>query len=87
MEFYRYKHPKIDLCRQCDGKGYTEEFPEEDIFHQQEPQCNKCKLCEGSGRVVVSSETITTITAYIPDKTNNPINLTSYESKSNMEVQ
>ena len=65
---HRHVHPQIAVCRQCDGKGYTEEFPKEDIFHQLEPQCKKCKLCEGSGRVVVSSETVITIAAYIPDR-------------------
>lgn len=66
VEKHKYKYPVISLCRQCGGRGYTEEFPVGDIFHQKEATNQICSLCQGSGRVVVSAETIYTVLPYKP---------------------
>ena len=45
--------PHVAVCRVCGGKGKVD-------------GCG-CKQCKGSGRVIVSSEVVTYITAYDPE--------------------
>lgn len=45
--------PHIAVCRVCGGKGKVD-------------GCG-CKQCKGSGRVIVSSEVVTYVTAYDPE--------------------
>lgn len=45
--------PHVAVCRVCGGKGKVD-------------GCG-CKQCKGSGRVIVSSEVVTYVTAYDPE--------------------
>lgn len=57
-----YKHPKICLCRQCGGAGFTTRLDE----REENEVTELCPNCEGSGRVVVSGVTEATIQPFVP---------------------
>ena len=46
--------PHIVACKVCEGKGIKEG--------------DTCPQCKGSGRVIVSCEVTTYVTAYVPEK-------------------
>ncbi|HEY5508431.1 MAG TPA: hypothetical protein VIK29_07165 [Paludibacter sp.] len=60
MEYKRYQHPTIELCKDCEGTGTMYEYHEHDILRQ-EPIPVTCTTCEGSGRVLVSKITVITV--------------------------
>jgi len=59
-EYKRYMHPTIELCRKCGGSGVYYIFHEHDLLNQH-PIATQCSACEGSGRVLVSKITVTTV--------------------------
>lgn len=73
MKKCNYVHPSIQICDVCQGKGYVETLQEGDIYERNELKCDICTQCMGSGRIVVSSVTTTTITAYTPEYKYNSI--------------
>ena len=62
-EHKKHMHPTIEVCKTCNGTGVDYKYHEHDILLQ-EPTEVTCATCEGSGRVVVSKITITTIVAF-----------------------
>ena len=54
-----YIHPEIYLCDKCNGKGTVIKHHKLDILHQ-DGTIEVCPDCEGSGRVVISTEIIIT---------------------------
>jgi len=60
MTYKRYQHPKIELCKDCEGTGIAYTYPEHDRLRQY-PTAITCTTCEGSGRVYVSKKTEITV--------------------------
>lgn len=54
----RYVPTKVAVCKECEGKGvvYTDGCP-----------CT-CPSCNGSGRVKVTCQVISTVSAFVPGK-------------------
>ncbi|MGL4518431.1 MAG: hypothetical protein ACRCUJ_01665 [Phocaeicola sp.] len=46
----RYKHPRIALCRECKGQGFTTYLDQ----MKDEVIKERCETCAGTGRVIVS---------------------------------
>ena len=62
----KFDHPHVVLCRTCCGRGFLENLDElADTVHTV-----ACPACKGSGRVVVSSVTLTTVEPYDPESPN-----------------
>ncbi|HLP03834.1 MAG TPA: hypothetical protein VK152_00255 [Paludibacter sp.] len=56
-----YSHPTVELCRDCEGKGLKYLRHDKDPYSKLDPEVILCPTCNGSGRVVVSKEIITTV--------------------------
>lgn len=67
MEFKRYHHAHLQLCRICKGNGMVNVYDKKDIFSMN-ASLQPCPNCLGSGRVTVSREIITTVKPYKPTK-------------------
>lgn len=54
----RYVPTRVAVCKECGGKGviYTDGQP------------FKCTSCNGSGRVKVTCQVISTVSAFVPGK-------------------
>jgi hypothetical protein len=62
----KFDHPHVVLCRTCCGRGFLENLDElADTVYTV-----ACPACKGSGRVVVSSVTLTTVEPYDPESPN-----------------
>lgn len=69
MRKKRFVQPHICLCRKCEGSGTMSVYKEHDILRL-EPAAATCDVCNGTGRVIISSETIITITPFSDDQVN-----------------
>ena len=62
----KFDHPHVVLCRTCCGRGFLENLDE----LTDTVSTMTCPACKGSGRVVVSSVTLTTVEPYDPESPN-----------------
>ena len=69
METPTYQHPVIELCTNCKATGIEQVFIVADKFREF-PAHHTCPTCKGSGRVLISSQTITKIEPYNPPALN-----------------
>ena len=68
MNLKRYKHPKVCLCKRCQGTGKLVTMD----ARQEKEKRTQCPSCQGSGRVVVSAVLDLTITPYDPQSRTAP---------------
>lgn len=63
-EHIRYQHPKLEICRNCQGEGIVYQFDKLDILQQNPLAPYECTTCLGHGRVFVSKKTVINITPF-----------------------
>lgn len=49
-----YVHPHVEICRDCEGRGFNIKETDPLLMGKGETVREPCKLCAGTGRVIIS---------------------------------